>query len=96
MPSNPRLVLIEWLDSRQPMGAWQFLRDLVDADPCHCASVGFQVFEGNGVKVIVLNLANVQDSESIQVSGCITIPECSIQRVTDLTQPVTRGLERPT
>ena len=83
MPNMPRLVVIEWLDSRQPVPAWQFIESIEATTACCCLSVGFLVFEGGGVKVLAPNLADT-GSDGMQASGTITIPDCSIKRVTDI------------
>ena len=51
----------------------------------NCLSVGFLVFEGDDVIVLAPNLADT-DSDDLQASRMITIPDCSIKRVTDLSQ----------
>ena len=87
MADTPRLVVIEWLDSRQPSPAWQFIESIEAPTACNCLSVGFLVYESDGVKVLASNLADT-DSDDMQASGTITIPNCSIKRVTDISQPL--------
>ena len=88
MHDNPRLIHVEWLDSRQPTPAWQFVDSSSSHTACNCVSVGFLVHEDDCVKVLAPNLADV-GQEGIQASGMITIPVCSITRVTDLSQSPT-------
>jgi len=87
VPETPRLVVIEWLDSRQPVPAWQFIGAIEAPTVCNCLSVGFLVFESDDAKVLAPNLADT-DSDDMQASGTITIPNCSIKRVTDISQPL--------
>lgn len=83
MPNNHRLVLIEWLDSRQPISSWQYLED-IETTACKCKSVGYLVYEGDGIKRLAPNLADIDKPDSIQASGVITIPEICIEKVVDL------------
>lgn len=81
-----KLVAVEWEDSRQPTASWQFLHDVEQKSACRCVSVGYLISETNGAKMLAANLADIDDPESVQASGIITIPECSIKRVTDLSR----------
>jgi hypothetical protein len=82
-----KLVIIEWEDSRQPTSSWQLLEEVEQFSACCCISVGYLLSENNGVKMLAANLADIEDTEGIQASGIITIPECCIKRVTNLSQP---------
>lgn len=84
MLKQTRLVRVEWMDSRQATGSWQFLNDAREANPCRCVSVGYLIYDANGVKRLAANLADVDDPDGIQVSGVITIPDCCIKEVADL------------
>lgn len=76
------LVLIEWVDSRQPSGAWQFLED-IEPKPCLCVSVGYVVNSTNEHIALAPNLADIE-SEEIQCSSVITIPKEAIKKMTSL------------
>lgn len=76
----PKLVLIEWVDSSQPLPAWRFLDDLPPLEVVRCCSVGWLVAEGRGVKLIAPNIGNVESGGSAQGSGLIRIPIPSITR----------------
>lgn len=52
----PPLVLIEWLDSGQPMPSWQWLEQIEPRRPHLCVSVGFLVQDGGEAKVLAPNL----------------------------------------
>ncbi len=84
-----RLVLVEWEDSKQPIAAWQFLREIEGGKTCCCISVGYLVSEENGVKVLAPNLADISNEDDTQVSGLITIPDSCIKRVADLNESAT-------
>ena len=79
-PRLPKLVLIEWLDSAQPLPAWRYLDDLPPLEVVRCCSVGWLVAEGKGVKVLAPNIGNVETGGSPQGSGFIRIPTASVTR----------------
>lgn len=87
----PRLVLIEWMDSRQPEPSWQRLDDIEHLESCTCLSVGFVVQETKKEIVLAPNIADMEDNEPAQGSGFITIPLCAVKSVADLERPTTVG-----
>lgn len=84
--SKPRLVLIEWLDSAQPVPGWHFLGDAPDVEVVRCCSVGWLVGESKRAKMLAPNIAALEHGGSSQGSGFIRIPARSITRVVDLTE----------
>lgn len=68
------LVLIEWVDSRQPDGAWRHLAGDHDWAPVKCASVGWLIEDTDEVKVLAPNTADIDDASNMQFSGAIVIP----------------------
>jgi hypothetical protein len=52
-PRLPYLVLIEWLDSAQPLPAWRFLDDLPPLEVVRCYSVGWLVAEGEAMLLLL-------------------------------------------
>lgn len=85
------LVMIEWMDSAQPQSCWKFLADVGTPDSIHCVSVGWLVADGEENKSVVPNMGNINDPDSIQVSGVVTIPVCSIVKITMLQEPTLGG-----
>ena len=83
---KPELVMIEWVDSGQPIPGWQWLSDL-DLRRAHkCGSVGFLVQDDAQTKVIAPNLAASNgDNEWDQASGLFTIPTAAVIRIEKLT-----------
>jgi hypothetical protein len=80
--SCPPLVLIEWLDSGQPVPNWQWLEALEPRQPHICVSVGFLVQDDASAKVLAPNLgASNGASGWDQASGVITIPAASVKRM---------------
>lgn len=75
----PRLVLVEWLDSRQPDPGWQRTRD-VSGGACECRSVGWLLKDGKKVKVLAMSAADDFD----QVSGVVRIPTRCVVKMTGL------------
>lgn len=78
--TKPRLVLIEWLDSRQPEAGWQHTRGVKGGGACKCQSVGWLIKDGKKVKVLAANMADGHD----QVSAVIRIPACCVVRMSEL------------
>ena len=76
---RPHLVLLEWVDSAQPMPAWRFLDDLPPLEVVHCFSVGWLVAEDKGVKILAPNIGKEAGGVS-QASGFIRIPAASVVR----------------
>ena len=80
------LVLIEWVDSGQPIPGWQWLSDLDPRRAHKCLSVGFLVQDDEQTKVLAPNLgASDGLGEWDQASGLITIPTIAITKIERLT-----------
>ena len=75
----PKLVLIEWVDSAQPVPGWCFIDQAPELKIIKCASVGWLVGEGDGVKMLAPNVGDL-DSDEKQASGFIRIPTQAITR----------------
>lgn len=78
----PRLVLVEWEDSAQPVPSWMFLDDLPAMNPVKCKSVGWIVGESKSVMMLAPNIGDFETSA--QGSGFIRIPMRCITRVVGL------------
>ena len=82
---TPPLVLIEWLDSSQPLPSWQWLDEIAGRRPHRCISVGFLVQDDAEAKVLAPNLGASDASESFdQASGLTTIPTAAVLRMAEL------------
>lgn len=80
--NTPPLVLIEWVDSGQPMAAWQWLDQIRNHRPHRCVSVGFLVQDDVQAKVLAPNLGASDGSGDFdQASGLTTIPTAAVQRM---------------
>ncbi len=75
-----KLVLIEWVDSAQPLPGWRFLNDLPSLAVVHCKSVGWLVGASKAVRMLAPNLGDVVAQGDAQASGFIRIPVASIIR----------------
>lgn len=87
MAQNPKppLVLIEWLDSGQPIPRWQWLSDIKPRRPHRCVSVGFLIQDDDETKTLAPNLgASAGDTDWDQASGLTTIPTSAVQRMEPL------------
>ena len=86
MSEKPPLVLIEWVDSGQPIPHWQWLSELTPRQAHRCISVGFLVQDDGQTKVIAPNLgASGGDDDWDQASGLTTIPTAAVIRIERLT-----------
>ncbi|MGN0933234.1 hypothetical protein [Falsigemmobacter intermedius] len=82
--STPRqLVLMKWLDSRQPVTSWCYLSDFPQGDVSVCQSVGWLLQDGE-VKVLCQTVGDL-GSDTEQGMGFLQIPACSVISVTELT-----------
>lgn len=88
-----RLVLIEWVDSRQPTASWQRVSDLGYLSECKCNSIGFLIRDDANAKVLAASIAD--DGEETQATGVFVIPTVavlSLQLLTasSLTEPASK------
>ena len=82
MRNQPDLVLIEWVDSGQPVPGWQWLDAIEPRKPHRCVSVGFLVQDDAQTKVLAPNLgASNGDEDFDQASGLTTIPTAAVVRL---------------
>jgi len=84
--TSAKLVIIEWIDSRQPVGGWQRISDFERSDICKCVSVGFLIHDEEEQKVLAPNMADIEDRHNIQASGVIHIPTKCVLRITPLVE----------
>ena len=75
------LVLVEWLDSRQPTSAWVRVGDL-QRECCWCYSVGFVVQRDRKVVVLAPNVSDTDDYP--QAIGAMVIPRAAVMGITQL------------
>jgi hypothetical protein len=80
------LVIIRWLDSRQPCGQWRYLSSLPDVRPVEVATVGWLVRDTEDVKVVCQNVGDLENPERAQASGIMTIPTRCVLSVEKLTE----------
>src|SRR5215216_5771498 len=86
MSEQPPLVIIEWIDSGQPIPGWQMLNGLEHRRPHRCVSVGFLVQNDAQKKVIAPNLGSSGgDDEWDQAWGLTTIPTPAVTKLKRLT-----------
>jgi hypothetical protein len=83
---KPKLVLIEWVDSAQPVSGWHFLDAAPALEAIRCYSVGWLVGENKHTKMLAPNIGNFEGGGSSQGSGFIRIPARSITRLVQLVE----------
>lgn len=76
-----QLVMIEWEDSTQPQGRWQWLSGVETPKIVRCLSVGFMIRDTDEVKTLAPNLGNVDCDGDVQASGLISIPTRAVLRI---------------
>ena len=74
MSNNDNPLLVEWIDSAQPIAAWMFLDNMPCMEVIECVSVGWLVAETDEVLMLAPNLGNTESEGSAQASGFIRIP----------------------
>lgn len=80
----PRLVQVEWVDSRQPTVEWRRVDDLNYLSECRCTSVGFLLYDGDQAKVLAASIAD--EDEKLQATGVFVIPTAAVLSLRTLTQ----------
>lgn len=86
MTEKPRLVLVEWVDSAQPVPGWHFLDQAPELEVVRCTSVGWLVAETESVKMLAPNLGNIDSEGNTQASGFIRIPTQAVTREVTLVE----------
>jgi len=81
-PDNP--ILVEWIDSAQPISAWMFLEKKPSLEIIQCVSVGWVVGETDDVLMLAPNLGDIESGGSGQASGFIRIPKSAVTRRVEL------------
>ena len=81
-----QLVLVEWLDSRQPIASWMRLSEFETQGVCKCVSVGFVLKKERGEIVLSPNMADIEDEQNIQTCGVIHIPLACVTKITGLAE----------
>ncbi len=81
-----RLVLVEWMDSRRPDGAWRHLGGAQDWRAVKCVSVGWMVADDAEKKVLAPNMGDIDDASNMQLSGEIVIPTPCVLRIKPLSE----------
>ena len=85
-PDNP--ILVEWIDSAQPISAWMFLEKKPRLEIIQCVSVGWVVGETDEVLMLAPNLGDIESGGSGQASGFIRIPKSAVTRRVELIENV--------
>jgi hypothetical protein len=93
---HPPLVLIEWVDSGQPIPGWQWLDQIEERKPHRCVSVGFLVQDDEAAKVLAPNLGASDGGGGFdQASGVTTIPTAAVQRMIEFSVPLVSVCSQP-
>ncbi len=82
---TPDLVIIVWLDSRQPTSTWQWISKIEGQKPVRIKSVGWLIQDTAQQKVLASHLSDPEQDGDQQANGVITIPTRSVCTVTHWT-----------
>ena len=80
MPNRDNPILVEWIDSAQPIATWLFLDNLPRMEVIECVSVGWLVAETDKVLMLAPNLGGIDSEDSAQGCGFIRIPKSAVTR----------------
>lgn len=98
--SAPKLVQIEWVDSRQPTSSWQRVSGLDYLSECRCTSVGFLLRDDARAMVLAVSIAD--EGDELQATGVFVIPTAAVLSCVALTSasacsvPVSKQKRQPT
>jgi hypothetical protein len=78
------LVLMEWLDSSQPVSGWRYLKDAPSEPAERCASVRW-LLRDEHVKELCQTIGDTND-DNPQGMGMVQIPACAVISVSILAE----------
>lgn len=84
MAKKNKLLLIEWVDSVQPVSGWMFLDDAPKLEIINCVSVGWLIKQKKDVIMLAPNIADIESGGTAQASGFIRIPASAVTRKVEL------------
>lgn len=84
MLKRNKLVLVEWVDSVQPVSSWRLLDDLPALEIVECVSVGWLVNKSRKVLMLAPNIGDIESGSTAQASGFIRIPTAAVTRIAEL------------
>ena len=77
------LIKIEWLDSYGASSKWNAVIDIKPIELV-CTSVGYNIYEDENKIAIAPHYAAETEETMEQCNGVMTIPKCSITKITTL------------
>jgi hypothetical protein len=86
MRNDCPLVIVRWLDSAQPLPAWQYLSALPRTRPVECATVGWLLKDDADIKVVCQSVGDLDNPKNAQASGIMTIPARCVLSIEKLTE----------
>jgi len=88
------LILVEWVDSLQPVTGWHMTDDLPVLEAAKCKTVGWLVADNNDAIMIAQNIAD-PESTQMQAGGLMRIPKCCIISSSVLSSRLVQERTRP-
>ena len=81
------LIKVDWVDSYGATSRWSAVEDIHPTE-LNCISIGYNVYEDEKKIAIAPHFA-LETSETVeQCNGVMTIPKCSITKITTLVEKV--------
>lgn len=74
MTPKPKLVMVKWEDSRQPLAEWRHLEGLEMPHVSQCMTVGWLLENGRARKVLAQSLGGLGPDDHAQATGIMVIP----------------------
>ena len=76
-------VAVEWVDSAQPVSAWQWADTYEIPQIVVCVSVGYLIAETKDAIALAPNLGDI-GRERVQASGIIRLPRAAVRKISYL------------
>lgn len=71
---NSRLVIVTWIDARQPTASWTWISEYKPETPVECVTVGWLIQDDEHVKSIAQSKGDAAHDGDVQIGGVMKIP----------------------
>jgi hypothetical protein len=88
------LIVVEWVDSLQPVPGWHMTNDLPALEAAKCKTVGWLVAHNDDALMIAQNIADPESSQE-QSGGLMRIPKCCVTSASVLSSRLATKLTQP-
>jgi len=88
-------IIVDWVDSLQPVVGWHMIDDLPILEAAVCKTVGWLVAENDEALMIAQNVADPKSTQ-MQAGGLMRIPKCCVTRITSFSCASSRLVTKET